>query len=441
MLYYVDVEKRARKAQKMLLNLEALHMMKKNGMNRWIRTTALTLAAALTFSGTANTFAQTMSADEIVKASYSTALPVLSVATVDRSMKLAEKALEEVKPAKAAAAEKAEKTENTENTEASKSEEKKTNKPASSTVKKETNTNNTSNSSNKTNKTEKTEKTESKKNNTSSTNSTNSAGKAESSKKPASQKPASSSQKPAAQKPAGNNGAALKNNGCEIDTSKASSGTIRVRQNGNPTKVKVLVYFNGSSKYYQYTIPTNNTWTSIPLQSGSGTYKVRFMKQVNGNSYSQMYSVTFQVGMQNANSAYLNPSQYVVYNSGSACVAKAKSLVAGAGSDAQKVSKIYSYIVNNISYDYDKMKNLPSGYLPNPDSTLSSRKGICFDYAALMAAMLRSQGVACKLVIGNADGQYHAWNMVYVNGGWQLYDPTFGAAGQRASSYVAERVY
>ncbi len=411
-------------------------MMKKNGMNRWIRTTALTLAAALTFSGTANTFAQTMSADEIVKASYSTALPVLSVATVDRSMKLAEKALEEVKPAKAAAAEKAEKTENTENTEASKSEEKKTNKPASSTVKKETNTNNTSNSSNKTNKTEKTEKTESKKNNTSSTNSTNSAGKAESSKKPASQKPASSSQKPA-----GNNGAALKNNGCEIDTSKASSGTIRVRQNGNPTKVKVLVYFNGSSKYYQYTIPTNNTWTSIPLQSGSGTYKVRFMKQVNGNSYSQMYSVTFQAGMQNANSAYLNPSQYVVYNSGSACVAKAKSLVAGAGSDAQKVSKIYSYIVNNISYDYDKMKNLPSGYLPNPDSTLSSRKGICFDYAALMAAMLRSQGVACKLVIGNADGQYHAWNMVYVNGGWQLYDPTFGAAGQRASSYVAERVY
>ncbi len=78
-----------------------------------------------------------------------------------------------------------------------------------------------------------------------------------------------------------------------------------MRQNGNPTKVKVLVYFNGSSKYYQYTIPTNNTWTSIPLQSGSGTYKVRFMKQVSGNSYSQMYSVTFQVGMQNANSAYL----------------------------------------------------------------------------------------------------------------------------------------
>ena len=412
-------------------------MMKKNGMNgknRWIRTTALAVAAVLAFSGTANTFAQAMDTDAIAGA-YRAALPVVSVAAVDRSMKLAEKALEEMK-----AAAKTEKTENTQKKEETKNQSSESSKTSSS-VKKEN-----------IGKTEKTEKTEKKENSKASqkaesqvpSSSKKPASSSSSSKKPASssssKKPASSAPS-ASSKPSNGGAATLKNNGCEIDTSKAAAGTIRVRQNGNPTKVKVLVYFNGSSKYYQYTIPTNNTWTSIPLQSGSGTYKVRFMKQVSGNSYSQMYSVTFQVGMQNANSAYLNPSQYVVYNSGSACVAKAKSLVSGAGSDAQKVSKIYSYIVNNISYDYDKMKNLPSGYLPNPDSTLASRKGICFDYAALMAAMLRSQGVPCKLVIGNADGQYHAWNMVYVNGSWQLYDPTFGAAGQRAGSYVAERVY
>ena len=400
-------------------------MMKKNGMNgknRWIRTTALAVAAVLAFSGTANTFAQAMDTDAIAGA-YRAALPVVSVAAVDRSMKLAEKALEEMK-----AAAKTEKTENTQKKEETKNQSSESSKTTSS-VKKE--------NTGKTEKTESQVSSSAKKPASSSSSSTKkpASSSSSSSKKPASSAPSASS------KPSNGGTTTLKNNGCEIDTSKAVAGTIRVRQNGNPTKVKVLVYFNGSSKYYQYTIPTNNTWTSIPLQSGSGTYKVRFMKQVSGNSYSQMYSVTFQVGMQNANSAYLNPSQYVVYNSGSACVAKAKSLVSGAGSDAQKVSKIYSYIVNNISYDYDKMKNLPSGYLPNPDSTLASRKGICFDYAALMAAMLRSQGVPCKLVIGNADGQYHAWNMVYVNGSWQLYDPTFGAAGQRAGSYVAERVY
>ena len=72
-------------------------MMKKNGMNgknRWIRTTALAVAAVLAFSGTANTFAQAMDTDAIAGA-YRAALPVVSVAAVDRSMKLAEKALEE----------------------------------------------------------------------------------------------------------------------------------------------------------------------------------------------------------------------------------------------------------------------------------------------------------------------------------------------------------
>ena len=66
-------------------------MMKKNGMNgknRWIRTTALAVAAVLAFSGTANTFAQAMDTDAIAGA-YRAALPVVSVAAVDRSMKLA----------------------------------------------------------------------------------------------------------------------------------------------------------------------------------------------------------------------------------------------------------------------------------------------------------------------------------------------------------------
>ena len=73
-------------------------MMKKNGMNgknRWIRTTALAVAAVLAFSGTANTFAQAMDTDAIAGA-YRAALPVVSVAAVDRSMKLAEKALEQI---------------------------------------------------------------------------------------------------------------------------------------------------------------------------------------------------------------------------------------------------------------------------------------------------------------------------------------------------------
>ena len=76
------------------------------------------------------------------------------------------------------------------------------------------------------------------------------------------------------------------------------------------------------------------------------------------------------------------------------------------------------------------------------DQVLEKKSGICFDYAALMTGMLRSQGVPCKLVVGYAGTVYHAWisvwtaehgwvdNVVYFNGSsWQRMDPTFASSG------------
>ena len=58
--------------------------------------------------------------------------------------------------------------------------------------------------------------------------------------------------------------------------------------------------------------------------------------------------------------------------------------------------------------------------MPNPDETLSSKTGICFDYASLGAAMLRAVGIPTKIVCGYVSpGQiYHAWIMVYIDGTW-----------------------
>ena len=52
--------------------------------------------------------------------------------------------------------------------------------------------------------------------------------------------------------------------------------------------------------------------------------------------------------------------------------------------------------------------------------TLASGTGICFDYASLGAAMLRSLGIPCQVITGyvSPDDVYHAWNMVYIDGEW-----------------------
>ena len=96
-----------------------------------------------------------------------------------------------------------------------------------------------------------------------------------------------------------------------------------------------------------------------------------------------------------------------------------------------------------------KAANVKSGYLPVLDDVLASKTGICFDYAALMTGMLRSQGVPCKLVIGYAGTAYHAWISVWsedtgwVDGAimfdgrtWHRMDPTFASSAKKSESIM-----
>ena len=103
-------------------------------------------------------------------------------------------------------------------------------------------------------------------------------------------------------------------------------------------------------------------------------------------------------------------------------MAKARELTADAQNVGDAVKAVCTYIVNNVDYDTDKASQLKevTGYVPNPDETFSTNKGICFDYASLGAAMLRSLGIPTKIVTGyvSPNDLYHAWIMVYIDGSW-----------------------
>jgi transglutaminase/protease-like cytokinesis protein 3 len=107
-------------------------------------------------------------------------------------------------------------------------------------------------------------------------------------------------------------------------------------------------------------------------------------------------------------------------------------------------------VVKTLTYDSKLAATVKSGYLPDLDQVLDKKTGICFDYAALMTGMLRSQGVPCKLVVGYAGTAYHAWisvwseNTGWVDGviffdgtSWQRMDPTFASPGNSSASIMA----
>ncbi|WP_458119933.1 transglutaminase-like domain-containing protein [Paenibacillus sp. Z6-24] len=222
-----------------------------------------------------------------------------------------------------------------------------------------------------------------------------------------------------------------------LDTSNANQGYVAVHYEApSNTRTKVMITKNDTS--YTYNLNSSRADTSLPLQLGSGTYQVSVLENTAGNNYKKVYSDSLQVQLSSENSVYLASTQNIDWKNSPAVTSLAAKLTQNAITDQQKAQAIYNYITANIKYDYQLAGTLPTVYIPDPQQTLSSRKGICYDYASLNAAMLRSQGIPAKLVMGTASAvkEYHAWNEVYLNGKWVTVDATVDASLQQNGKQV-----
>jgi hypothetical protein len=203
-----------------------------------------------------------------------------------------------------------------------------------------------------------------------------------------------------------------------LDCSALSEGYVALSAQ-DENRLKFQVSLEGES--YTYDLPSDGTPAVFPLNMGSGTYQFQLLRCVGGTKYARVWETSRGVTLADEFVPFLVPSQMVNYNGKSACVAKAWELTKTCSSDVDVAAAIYAYLVNSISYDDAKASSVEQGYLPDPDTTLETGKGICFDYAALAAAMLRSQGIPCQLITGYVGQQelYHAWNRFYVQEqGW-----------------------
>ena len=91
----------------------------------------------------------------------------------------------------------------------------------------------------------------------------------------------------------------------------------------------------------------------------------------------------------------------------------------------EKVKAIYNWIIHNFKYDYECD---PVIQYFDVRKTLETRKGICYDFSHLFAALCRSQNIPCYVVDGDKreNVQYHhTWNRVYFNDSWWNIDVTF----------------
>lgn len=243
----------------------------------------------------------------------------------------------------------------------------------------------------------------------------------------------------------------------EIDLSNTTEGYVGARYSGSASRIKIFVITPDSTKY-TYDLTASDDWAFLPLTGGDGTYQIEVYENIQGTSYSTLFKEPeVSVTLTDEFRPFLYPNQYTWFTADSKTVKKAGELANGAGSALDVITEVYDFTIQNIVYDEDKAKDAESGklagYLPDVDRTLDSKKGICFDYAALMTAMLRSQGIPTKLEIGYSGEAYHAWistwieeigwvdNVIEFDGtSWTLMDPTLAAnnSAKAVKKYVGD---
>lgn len=240
-------------------------------------------------------------------------------------------------------------------------------------------------------------------------------------------------------------------NNSSVDCSNTSEGYVMVRYNGDASKIKIQITGPGGTTYTYTSFPGD--YQTFPLTEGSGSYRIAVFEHIEGIMYSMILCETADVQLSNEFGAFLYPNQYVWFTESSEAVKLGCSLSDKTSTDLGYVEKVYEYVTEKIEYDYDKAEDTPVDYIPDIDDTLKTGRGICFDYASLMASMLRSQGIPTKLVVGYSGKDYHAWISVYLeetgwvddiiqfNGqDWSLMDPTLGSSNSDDSvkAYISD---
>lgn len=229
-----------------------------------------------------------------------------------------------------------------------------------------------------------------------------------------------------------------------LDASRMEDGYIQVRYSGASQKAKVQIAAPDGI-LYTYTLAPGG-FETLPLTGGSGIYGITVLEKAFDNIYAVTYTGALEAPAVDEFKPYLYPNQYVWFTSDSRVPRLSAELSAMSRDDLHYVEQVYTYVVEHIEYDHDLAANVPVDYLPDLDAVLESGKGICLDYAALMTALLRSQGIPAKLVVGYSGQVYHAWISVYleqtgwVDGAiffdgttWSRLDPTLAAGNRQVS--------
>lgn len=232
---------------------------------------------------------------------------------------------------------------------------------------------------------------------------------------------------------AADNTSYITENGVKLERPETSRVEGHVRISGSTTQKKIKLLVVGADK---------QVWYEIKLDSGKfneeiwfdspGKYTIRVMV----NEYDRKYSYGPGITLENTEelNQYLIPEKHIESND-AAIIDTARRITKGYSGGIERVKAIYEWVIDNMEYDYDKLYKHSQGKYDNQYgavNAIKTKRGVCYDYSTLTAALARSLGIQAKVVEGNLSKSpfkgFHAWNEVFIPelDSWISIDTTLG---------------
>lgn len=191
---------------------------------------------------------------------------------------------------------------------------------------------------------------------------------------------------------------------------------IKIKDATETTKVKVVY----EDKVYTYDLEDGDNY--IPLQFGNGEYQFTIFENVKANIYKK---VGFKkVDISNNTNPFLSTNTIIDNSKAKETINKVSKLITKDMTDEEKISTIYNFVVESLSYDFVKDQYEIN---TNVDETFKSGTGSSYDYALSTVILLRNFNIPAKLVIGNhKDCEIPtAWVEVLVKDKYKILDPVY----------------
>jgi transglutaminase-like putative cysteine protease len=200
--------------------------------------------------------------------------------------------------------------------------------------------------------------------------------------------------------------------------------------------IKIIVIKDETQRWYDVKLEDGKFNEEIWFIDGIGEYQVSVLVHKEGRRYT--FGPTVHVQNTVDVNRFLVPTLHVESNN-EKIITLAKEITKDSRTDIEKAKSIYDWVTVNIVYDYKKyIRQINNNYdnVYGALNTLETKTGVCYDYAALVAALGRASGLQVKMIKGNFKSTYrnelHAWNEIYISeeDKWITVDSTFGASMQ-----------